>query len=175
MVKLTATLFGTPQVLFEGHEVILPYKKADALLYFLILNRKAPRSELTGLLWTDSDSTTALKNLRHAAYSTRKAVGYDLFAGGQRSVLELAPEIDITCDVQQFENGNIGAYHGEFLEDFSIPQADVFETWANGQRTHLRTQYLKQIFIAGSDAFSTGNYTLAERYCEDYLRADPME
>lgn len=175
MVKLTATLFGTPQVLFEGHEVILPYKKADALLYFLILNRKAPRSELTGLLWTDSDPTTALKNLRHAAYSIRKAVGYDLFAGGQRSVLELAPEIDITCDVQQFENGNIGAYHGEFLEDFSIPQADVFETWANGQRTHLRTQYLKQIFIAGSDAFSTGNYTLAERYCEDYLRADPIE
>ena len=90
-------------------------------------------------------------------------------------MLELAPEIDITCDVQQFENGNIGAYHGEFLEDFSIPQADVFETWANGQRTHLRTQYLKQIFIAGSDAFSTGNYTLAERYCEDYLRADPIE
>ena len=74
MVELTAKLLGTPQVLFEGREIVLPYKKADALLYFLILNRKALRSELTGLLWTDSDSTTALKNLRHAAYSIRKVI-----------------------------------------------------------------------------------------------------
>ena len=107
MVELTAKLLGTPQVLFEGREIVLPYKKADALLYFLILSRKAFRSELTGLLWTDSDSTTALKNLRHAAYSIRKAIGYNLFAEGQRSVLELAPEIDIHCDVQQFEDGDI--------------------------------------------------------------------
>lgn len=146
MVELTAKLLGTPQVLFEGREIVLPYKKADALLYFLILNRKALRSELTGLLWTDSDSTTALKNLRHAAYSIRKAIGYNLFAEGQRSVLELAPEIDIHCDVQQFEDGDILAYHGEFLEDFAIPHADVFEAWASDQRSHLRAQYLKQLF-----------------------------
>lgn len=82
MVELTAKLLGTPQVLFEGREIVLPYKKADALLYFLILNRKALRSELTGLLWTDSDSTTALKNLRHAAYSIRKAIGYNLLQRG---------------------------------------------------------------------------------------------
>lgn len=175
MVELTAKLLGTPQVLFEGREIVLPYKKADALLYFLILNRKALRSELTGLLWTDSDSTTALKNLRHAAYSIRKAIGYNLFAEGQRSVLELAPEIDIHCDVQQFEDGDILAYHGEFLEDFAIPHADVFEAWASDQRSHLRAQYLKQLFSTGKTAFAARDLTLAEHCCNAYLRSDPLE
>ena len=45
MIKLSAKLLGTPQVFFEGRKVILPYKKADALLYYLILRQH----RITGL------------------------------------------------------------------------------------------------------------------------------
>ena len=64
MPELNAKLFGTPAVSVDGREITLPYKKADALLYYLILKRKTTRSELIGLLYEDTDSATALKNLR---------------------------------------------------------------------------------------------------------------
>ena len=37
MPELNAKLFGTPAVSVDGREITLPYKKADALLYYLIL------------------------------------------------------------------------------------------------------------------------------------------
>ena len=49
MPELNAKLFGTPAVSVDGREITLPYKKADALLYYLILKRKTTRSELIGL------------------------------------------------------------------------------------------------------------------------------
>lgn len=45
MPELNAKLFGTPAVSVDGREITLPYKKADALLYYLILKRKTTRSE----------------------------------------------------------------------------------------------------------------------------------
>lgn len=66
MPELNAKLFGTPAVSVDGREITLPYKKADALLYYLILKRKTTRSELIGLLYEDTDSATALK-----IYATR--------------------------------------------------------------------------------------------------------
>ena len=85
MPELNAKLFGTPAVSVDGREITLPYKKADALLYYLILKRKTTRSELIGLLYEDTDSATALKNLRHAIYTIRKAFAFDPFVPGQRS------------------------------------------------------------------------------------------
>ena len=86
MPELNAKLFGTPAVSVDGREITLPYKKADALLYYLILKRKTTRSELIGLLYEDTDSATALKNLRHAIYTIRKAFAFDPFVPGQRSI-----------------------------------------------------------------------------------------
>ncbi len=48
-------------------------------MYYLILKRKTTRSELIGLLYEDTDSATALKNLRHAIYTIRKAFAFDPF------------------------------------------------------------------------------------------------
>ena len=43
MPELNAKLFGTPAVSVDGREITLPYKKADALLYYLILDNAHPR------------------------------------------------------------------------------------------------------------------------------------
>ena len=48
MPVLTARLFGPPAVTIDGKSVALPYKKAEGLLYYLILRRKVSRSELVG-------------------------------------------------------------------------------------------------------------------------------
>ena len=164
MSVLSARLFGPPAVTMDGQSISLPYKKAEGLLYYLILKRKVSRSELVGLLWSDADSSTALKNLRHAIYSIRKELDCDLFVGGQRSVLELRPDLDIRCDVTDFlENGDLSVYHGEFLQDFSIPRAGSFDEWLTEQRSILQSHYLKRLLAEEKDAFRSGDVRRAER------------
>ena len=96
MPELNAKLFGTPAVSVDGREITLPYKKADALLYYLILKRKTTRSELIGLLYEDTDSATALKNLRHAIYTIRKAFAF------------FRPKYDIDCNGWHVEGDFLG-------------------------------------------------------------------
>ena len=140
MPVLTARLFGRPSVSMDGVPISLPYKKAEGLLYYLILKRKVSRSELIGLLWADVDSSTALKNLRHAIYSIRKELDYDLFAGGQRSMLELRPDLEVECDVSAFQAGDLSVYQGEFLQDFTIPRTTSFDEWLTVQRSAFQSQ-----------------------------------
>ena len=176
MARLDAKLFGTPQVTADGRPVSLPYKKADALLYYLLLKRQAPRSELTGLLWPDADSQTALKNLRHAIYSIRKGLGWDPFQGGRRSVLEISPEAEIWCDVSEYlTSGRLELYGGELLKGFSLPAERGFEEWLEGERATLQTGYLRQLLEEGSRALDRGELDRAERRCLDYLEVDPVE
>lgn len=176
MARLHAKLFGTPQVLADGQAVGLPYRKADALLYYLLRKRRAARSELIGLLWADADTQTALKNLRHAIYSVRKELGWDPFAAGHRAILELSPEVEVRCDVSDFlSSGDPELYGGEFLKGFGVPAAEGFEDWLAGERAALQTLYLRKLLELGEEALSRGDLDKSERYSLAYLAVDPLE
>lgn len=176
MPELTVKMFGTPAIVLDGEGVVLPYRKAEALLYYLVMEGRAPRRELVELLWEDTDSSTALKNLRHAAYTVRKVLGMDLFLPGQRTVLELNPEIPIACDVLDFrKSGTLEHYQGEFLSGFALPGNNAFEEWLNSQRSTLRTQYLKGLLAAEREAFAAGELDRAEKLGLEYIARDPLE
>ena len=53
-MELNIRLFGAPRILVDGREVVLPYKKADAVLYYVILKGSATRSRIAELLWPDA-------------------------------------------------------------------------------------------------------------------------
>ncbi len=174
-MKIEARLFGIPSVRVDGREVTLPYKKAEALLYYLILRRSASRSDLAGLLWED-DPSSALKNLRHAVYSIRKAFSGDPFDEGRRSVLQFAQDTEISCDVTDFmEHPDPQLYGGDFLGDFSVQHADAFDEWLTDQRSMLSSLYLHRLLSAEEDAFSRGDYPTAEQYALRYIAEDPLE
>lgn len=176
MAKVDAKLLGTPCILVDGRAVSLPYKKADALLYYLIRKGKASRSEAVELLWPDVDTQTALKNLRHAIYSIRKEFGWDPFLGGQRAFLELRPEIELRCDVAEFwESKDPDRYGGEFLKDFSVPRTAPFEDWLDQERSLLQNRYLRSLLDTARTAFRRGDLERAARYCLTYVTQDPLE
>ncbi len=176
MARLIAKLFGTPQITTDGRVLSLPYKKADALLYYLIVKRRAARSELIGLLWPDTDGQTALKNLRHAIYSVRKGLGWDPFSDGQRAVVEINSKTELWCDVSEFlATGDPALYGGEFLGGFSIPKAELFENWLMGERASLQALYLRALLEAGQAHYNRGELEQAEQLCMSYLETDPVE
>lgn len=176
MENLSVKLFGIPQVLANGRKITLPYKKAEALFYYLIYYGKASRSQAVELLWPDVDNQTALKNLRHAIYSIRKELGWDPFQSGRRNMLEFAPGVSLFCDVTAFlEDGNPDEYGGEFLKDFTVPKAESFEEWLRQEREQLQGRYLQGLLDAGQEAFRLGNLEQAVRRCQAYIEQDPLE
>ena len=176
MAKLTAKLLGSPAVFLDGKKVAFSYRKADALLYYVLIRRRAARGEAASLLWEEVDTAAALKNLRHAVYTIRKGLGFDIFTPGQNAALELDPAVDIRCDVWDLlEQGDLSAYAGEFLEGFSIPRAGIFDDWLQEQRGLLQTQYLKNLLAQEREALAQGDLTRAESLGTKYVHLDPLE
>ena len=72
---LKITMFQMPAIELDGRPVALPFKRAEALLYYMVVRRTATRQELISLLWESCDETTGLKNLRNALYTLEKSLG----------------------------------------------------------------------------------------------------
>lgn len=176
MAVLKVKMFGAPSVEMDGRPAAFPYRKSEALFYYMVLKKRAARSELVGLLWATSDSATALKNLRHAVYTIRKELGSGIFVPGQRIMLELNPEVELHCDVLDFlERGSLESYGGDFLKGFSVRPAGLFEEWQIEQRNLLYTQYLKRLLAAEQEALQAGDLLQAEQYGLKYMALDPLE
>lgn len=175
-MELDIRLFGAPRILVDGREVILPYKKADAVLYYVLLKGSATRSRIAELLWPDAPVETGLKNLRHAIYSIRKHLGENPFFEQQRSTLTLSPHVIIRCDALAFLNGgSVDLYAGELLEGVSIPSADTFEAWMQEERERFQGLYLDRLLEAAQNAMAMGELKRAEQYCLRHMQIDRTE
>ena len=114
----------TPQILLDGEQILLPYKKAEALLYYMAIEKKATRDQIAALLWDSCDEATAKKNLRHALYTIRKIFHTDLVSSPTRQTLELNPELTFLVDYDAFmENREPELYREELLGGFYIKNA----------------------------------------------------
>ncbi|HEU5099130.1 MAG TPA: AAA family ATPase, partial [Roseiflexaceae bacterium] len=108
----------------------------------------------------DHDRPAAQQILRTSLHGLRKALGPALLAGDDS--LALAPDVDV--DVRRFEAGvtpsadlqtlteALALYRDDFLADFSVPDAEAFEAWADAERERYR------------QLATRGLATLAQRY-----------
>ncbi|MEL7571234.1 MAG: hypothetical protein AAGU14_11835, partial [Eubacteriaceae bacterium] len=58
-----ALLLQNPKVQSDGEEVVIRLKKAEALLYYLLVKKSVSRREVTGLLWGEENDETAHRHL----------------------------------------------------------------------------------------------------------------
>lgn len=174
-MRIRATLFNSGEVFADGRRVLLPYKKAEALLLYLLVQKRASRRELIGLLWPDTDDETAYKNLRHAVYSVRKAFPEEPFSPGLRSELSFSPDHTVETDLDLFSAGATDAYTGPFLAGYSLPRAEGFEDWVRETRDSFRSTYLDRLFSDAQECFSAGDCRTARELCEKFMETDPLE
>ena len=139
-MMLTAILLQTPGILLNGRPVAFPFKRADALLYYMLVRRSATRQELISLLWESCDEEVGLKNLRNALYTLKKSLG-DLLLSPQKSLVVLNDQWEIDCDYDRFtRGGDFSAYQGPFLQGFSVKNAFAYEEWIGRTREKLHAQ-----------------------------------
>ena len=89
MARIEVYVLQTPKIYLDGAPVIFPYKKAEALLYYMAVEKHATRDRIAALLWDTCEESTAKKNLRHALYTIRKLLHEDCIISPDRQNLAL--------------------------------------------------------------------------------------
>lgn len=149
MAALTLTLFGRPQIAIAGQPVTLTSQKAQALFFYLAMTREVhSRQALAGLFWSDMAEQAARRNLRVELLKVRNELADYLLV--TRETIALNRNSDCTVDVHQFETllrggdltfpqlvETVQLYRGEFLADFHLRDASLFEEWLTGERERL--------------------------------------
>ena len=169
MAMLSIKLLGAPLLLLDGRPLSVPRRKSRALLFYLAARTTpATRDHLLALLWPDHDRPAAQQILRTSLHGLRKALGPALIVGDD--TLSLAPDADV--DVWRFEAGlaatadletlaaALALYRYDFLADFSVPDAEAFEAWADIERERYR-QLATHGFAGDADQDPSGTRSSA--------------
>src|SRR5262245_2377599 len=156
MARLNLTLLGGFRARLEpGTPLVLPTRKAQALLAYLVLppGPAHSRDKLASLLWGSTAETTARASLRHALYGLRKCLreadGQPLRVDSETVGCDPAA---VTVDVVEFERRAAEAtpaalaeaaalYRGELLDGLAV-QEPPFEDWLLAQRDRLHEMAL---------------------------------
>ncbi len=173
---LTIRMLGTPQILLDGIPVTLPFKRAEALLYYLAVERSASRQELIALLWESEDETKGRKNLRHALYTLKKELGGDVLVSPQKSVIVLNAQWEIDCDYDRFvRQGEADAYGGSFLTGFAVRNAFSLEEWILRVRENLHNLHLNGLEKQAKALWEKEDLEGACASAMAYLAEDPFD
>jgi len=146
MRQLEIRMLGRFEVLVDSHpvptEAWLQRRAAD-LVKVLALARghRIPRDEVLETLWPRLGTDAAAANLHKAASYARRALGERGAIVLRSGFVELAPDAEVTTDVERFGRGDDSAYGGELLPD------DPYEDWVLAARARLperRLQLLRE-------------------------------
>lgn len=176
MITISCKLFGTPETLKNGEKVIFPYKKAEALFYYLIVKKQCFRDTLVELLWGSVDEETAKKSLRNAMYIVNKTFEDNVLVSPKRSIIMLNPEFTFASDVEAFLNNDdcrsIEAYEGEYLEGFLVKDADSFEKWIFSTRNQYRDTYVNKLYKLIQKCIKEKKLEEVELFCKNLIAVD---
>lgn len=172
---LKISLLKTPSIELDGRLIVFPYRRAEALFYYMLVQRSATRQELIDLLWESHDEAAGLKNLRNTLYTIKKVLGGEFLLSPQKSVIIVNPEWVYECDYDKFtREQNTDSYEGLFLKGFAVKQAFSYEEWLSSTRDRLRNQYLQRVGARARQAFEEKAFEQAVSWAEIYQQEDPL-
>lgn len=178
MTKIFVRLFNTPTIEKDNEKIFLPFRKAEALFYYLLVHQQATRDELVNVLWGEVEEETAKKNLRHAMYKIRKVFDLDIIISPQKSIVMLNPEINIESDLSAFlaeEKNSIEAYKGEFLQGFLVKDAEDFENWIIQTREYYKDLYVTKLYKRINEAIKSKDENIVEQYAKLLIQVDTFD
>ena len=141
MRQLEVRLLGRFEALVDSQAVpadAWAQRRASDLVKLLALapGHRMPRDEVLEALWPQLGADAAAANLHKAASYARRALGERGAVVLRAGMVELAPDAEVTTDVERFEDGDDSAYGGELLPD------QPYEEWLLAPRARLQERRL---------------------------------
>lgn len=200
MSKLTLALLGTPR-LSLGDESLddVFYEKVEALLAYLAVEHNRPhrREVLAELFWPELSDDHARSNLRYALYKLRDALQDKQnaipFLLVNRTSIRFNPDsehyLDVTHLTEAFEqslrpDSGLGIeeldqlcklYRGDFLEQCTLTENEVFYEWLCNKRDILHRYQLILLGKLIEMYTEQANYDLALHHAHQFITLDPLD
>lgn len=172
--KIVIKMMGSPQIAVDGAAVRFPFRHADALIYYLAVNKEASKAKLCDLLWGDRCTDEKAKsNLRNTVYVIRKQLGADFITEPARQMMALNKARVVKMDVTGApDDGASLERWEEFLRDFYLKDNDDFNSWAAETGLHIKNNYCKEKKEKITAAFEAKDFSLCRSLCGLLADAD---
>lgn len=190
--KLSLQLLGPPQIALDGKPLAdLTIGKAQGLLYYLAVTGRAhPREAISTLLWPDTSTAQARKNLRNLLPHLRSVV--DSYLTIDRKFLSFDKQSEYWLDVEVLtsafaisqskgsmtSNFNdlshaVDLYRGDFLDGFYLKNSPEFEAWVLTEREHLRELAINSMSLLVKQYAAEGEFEEGFTATKNLLSLDP--
>ncbi len=179
---LHVKLCGQFSVSLNGHDVVIPSRKAKALFAILVLERPKPQSRdsLCGLLWPNVDLSNARSSLRQSLNILRGAFPKDLSnpiitPNNQISLAQISLncDLDILLKTQDLDAAILLSDCVPNLFDDIGYISEDFEEWAQ----HKRTRYMAVLRTMLRQVYESPDESSEKRisFAETALRNDELD
>ncbi len=179
-MSLFLKTFGTPALLNEVGEQLLPPGKPLALLTFCTADRRRTisRDECAALLWSDMPADRARHSVRQVIWRLRRTLGDEFLT---RDDLISGVSSGLVTDREQFldavHGGNVELalqlYTAPFLDGLVLPGGDEFDDWLQFERHRLEESLLHVVERAIDAAIHAERRTDARDLSERLLQRAP--
>ena len=177
MVKVK--LLGRPQAFLDGEHVNLPFKQAEALLYYLAMEGEVDKFSLADLVWGDKYGAEKIRsNMRNATYVLRKAFGREFILEPTKNTLCLNAQLGLETDVTQFCRGGaeeLALYTGDFLEGFYLKENELYNEWAENTRQRCRAIFSDRLKACITQTYAGGEADECEALCRRLMALDEFD
>lgn len=173
MNHVSVKLFGSPSVELNKTKITFPYKKSEALFYYVCINKRVSREEATSMFWGDTGEETARKNLRDALYKIKSSIHEDIFSPS-KSTIEFSDNFSFEIDADAFTESNaFDLYSGVFLFNFSVKNCYEFEEWLQEKRDFYKNIYINSVKIKVTELVNSGDFNEIDKYRNILVKNDP--
>jgi DNA-binding SARP family transcriptional activator len=182
---LTVRLLGPPELLLDQRSLTALRRKNRALVYYLAAHAQAlTRDHLLTLFWPDYERRAAQRILRAMLHELRKQLGATLLADDDR--LGLAPDTWVDARIFRASLASSGSdlaalastlelHRGDFLDDFSLPDAPAFNDWVAAERERYRSLMIRGLTSLSQLHEGGGKYIAALAALSRALAFDPLQ
>jgi DNA-binding SARP family transcriptional activator len=140
--------FGEPVIEKEGVRLPIPFKKAEAVLFYLALERRVSRETLKFLFWGDKSESQAAHNTRNAIYLLRKNLPHNLKTDRKYVFLhDVERDIDSITLLAEPDNRAPEFFFLEPLKGFDALGVVEFDEWLLLARSSIRKKIVEQIKV----------------------------
>jgi DNA-binding SARP family transcriptional activator/tetratricopeptide (TPR) repeat protein len=138
--------FGEPVIEKEGSRLPIPFRKAEAVLFYLALEGRVSRETLKFLFWGDKNESQAANSVRNAIYLLRKVLPRNLKTDRKHVFLEnIERDIDSVAMLAEPDKRAPEFFFLEPLKGFDALGVVEFDEWLLLARSSIRKKIVEQI------------------------------
>lgn len=165
---------GNAYIEENGKRLVLPFKKAEFLLFYLALEGATPREKLKTLLWGDKGDKEAAGNLRNTIYQLKKGLPQCFCSHGCGLSLNNFTT-DIDGEVFAASESLSPSIFEDPLTGIDIPSSIEFTEWLSFARKQIRDKVIKQLREKANNIYAGDAKNEAAEILSAVLRLDPYD